>query len=374
MESINTEKANYTNSRVSYSQIRMYRECRYKWYHYYELGLRTRGVIDLPRLHIGSLIHKGLEMAFLLKWVNQTVKEGPEPNLKPISDESLERTISEGVEQYHQEYIEKLGEGVTDEHKLELEELADKATRIAIRAIYWLDLSKYRVVTAGGEPLVENKLTMPQEHWEAFTGRLDVVLEEVSSGNVYLTDAKCRETFQTYDNEETNEQFPIYQKFLKRLDVDISGVLTWQIKTREPKLPEMTQKGTLSRKKITTDWETYLQAIDACGFSPDDYEGVREWASKVEFQRFNRNYRSEVEVENIWRGIDATTEEMRRVDLPIYRNLRPGFSGCHDCMMRELCLTELRGGDANWIKKMRYRHVTEPNVMLPLAAEVRLHE
>ena len=345
---------------LSYSQLRMFRECRYKWYHYYCEGLRPRGR-EAPRAHIGTFIHKGLEVAF--------IAHGLEPS--PEYDENM---IAEAIEQEHEKHLQELGDLVTDEHKQELEELRDKAIRITCRALDWLDLGKWRVLFANGAPLVETKLSMPQHLWKAFVGKLDVVLEEISTANIFLVDAKCREKFQTYDNEETNEQFPIYQHLLKEIGVEISGVITWQIKTREPELPEMTKKGTLSRKKVHTTWEVYCQAIEAVGQDPNDYLDVKTWASKIEFQRFSRNYRSETEVANIWQDINATATEMRNPSLPIYRNLRPGFNGCHDCAMRELCLTELRGGDVQWIKNQRYRHFSEPNVLLPLAAEVTLHE
>ena len=373
MESTNTSKANYTNDKLSYSQLRMYRECRYKWYQYYERGLRLRGH-DIARLHIGTLIHKGLELAFTLKWVNQIVRDIPGEEHVTYSEESMARTITEAIEQENDKYLDKLGGEITDEYRAENEEILERAIRVTIRAIEWLDLSKWEVVSVDGAPLVETKLSMGHNYWKAFVGKLDVVLRQKSTGNVYLVDAKCRDKFQTYENEETNEQFPIYQRLLNKLGVELSGVKTWQIKTREPVLPELTKKGELSRKKCTTDWETYCQAIDACGFNRNDYLGVQEWASKVEFQRFSDNYRSDIEVENIWQGIYATAKEMRSESLPIYRNLRPGFAGCHDCVIRERCLTDLRGGDVDWIEKNRYRHVTEPNVALPLVQDIILHE
>lgn len=367
MESTNTSKANYTNNKLSYSQLRMYRECRYKWYHYYERGLRLRGH-DIARLHIGTLIHKGLETAFTLHGVDQ-MHNDYEPDL-----ELLSKMITESIEQENDKYLEKLGGEITDEYREENEEILERAIRVTIRAIEWLDLSKWEVVCVDGVPLVETPLSIAHNYWKAFVGKLDVVLRQKSTDNVYLIDAKCRDKFQTYENEETNEQFPIYQRLLNKLGVTLSGVKTWQIKTREPILPGLTQKGELSRKKITTDWETYCQAIDTCGFDRNDYAGVQEWASKVEFQRFSDNYRSDIEVENIWSGIYATAKEMRSEQLAIYRNLRPGFAGCHDCVMRELCLTELRGGDVDWIEKNRYRHVTEPNDLLPLVQDIVLHE
>lgn len=366
MESISTEQAICIPDNLSYSQLRTFRECRYKWYHYYCEGLRTRGH-EVGRMRIGTLIHKGLEVVFLMDYLMRGAS---------LTPEEIEKAVAEAIYQLHTEYLDELGELVTDEHITEVEELTERAIRITIRAIEWLDLDKWEVVASvDGEPLVECGLSMAQAHWKAFVGFADIVLKEKSTGNVYLIDAKCRDKFQTYDNEETNEQFPIYQKLIReQYGVEISGVITWQIKTREPILPEMTKKGELSRKKITTDWATYLQAIEAVGHDPVIYAGVKEWAVKVEFQRFSRNYRSEVEVANIWQDIQLTAKEMQREDLPIYRNLRPGFSGCHDCNMRELCLTELRGGDTTWIKKQRYRHKSEPNTLLPLVAEITLHE
>ena len=360
---ISTDKAVKLPVQLSYSQLRMYRECRYKWHKHYAEGLRLRGR-ELMRLHIGTLIHKGLEAAFL-----EHAKD-PQPDFAT-------NIVSDAILARHEEYLKKIGgsEAITPEFAEELTEVLHRAVRVTWRALEWLDLSKWEVVfDSVGAPLVEMELTMPQNYWERFIGYVDVVLRERSTGNVYLIDAKCRDKFQTFENEETNEQFPIYQKLLARKDIALSGVITWQIKTREPVVPELTKKGTLSRKKITTDWATYLQAIEACKHDPADYAGVKEWADKVEFQRFSRNYRSDVEVENIWYGIYAIAKEMRSESLPIYRNLRPGFGGCHDCTMRELCLTELRGGDVEWIKKNRYRHRTEPNVALPLVAEVTLHE
>lgn len=371
MESTSQESQTSTSEEekkvyVSYSQMRKYRGCRYDWYQHYVEGLRLRGV-EIPRLRLGSLVHTGLEAAFRAHYEGEN----------PLENDCIDDAMCEK----HEKYIESLG----GEEKLDLEYLAeanaqrDLAIRIAERAIDWLDLSKWEVVKTffGGNkpiPLIEQELIIPIPRWDGYLGYVDAVLREKSTGNIYVFDHKVRKAFMTYENEETNEQFAVYQHLLAHFGITLSGTITFQIKNREPEMPVMTQKGTLSKKKITTDWETYCQAIEACGFNEEDYSGVKEWASKVEFQRLSRNYRSDTEVENIWAEVEACAVEMKSPTLVCYRNLRPGYTGCHDCQNRELCLTELRGGDVKWIKKSRYRHKSEPNILPARVEDVNLLE
>lgn len=350
-----SESKEYKNY-LSYSQVKKYRDCRYDWYHHYHEGLRLKEIDD-TRLTIGTLGHRGLETAFRMHALGN------------FQDEEIKECMASAIEEQAEEYIEELtkGQELPEELASELEESIELAIVCSMRAIDWLNLERWEVVTVGGHPLIEHELVdegFRVGKFEGFIGYVDVVLREKATGNVFLLDHKFRKSFKSHEEEETSEQFPIYQRLLEKFGVELSGIATFQIRTAVPAVPEMTKKGSLSKKRIITDWDTYLSAIHACGFNPADYEGVREWAEKNEFQRLTKQYCGEAQVANVWKGIEITAEEMSRDDLPIYRNLRTGFAGCHNCRMRELCLAELRGADTTWIRNNRYRLRGEDKTIL----------
>jgi len=346
------EKRPPSATTLSYSRMRKYRDCRkaYK-FHYVEL-IRKRGLVA-PQLRLGSLVHGGMEGVLRSYHANGPLTE-------------IDKAITIGIDLALANELKQFGDNVPEEIEKEVNEQAELAEEIVDRAVRFLELGRWEVVEhpETGKPLIEHMLTMPFKvlSWTHLLGYVDAVLRDKSTGCIYIMDHKCRKTFQSAESEETAEQFAFYQKLLAHVGLPLSGMLTFQIKNAVPVYPKMLKgKHALSKSRISTDWPTYLDAIEAAGLNPQDYQGVKEWASKKEFFRLTKNFRSTKEVENIWEEVLLCAWEMADPLTSMYRNLRPGHFGCENCDFRALCLGELRDEDTDWIRRMQYRHKDAPN-------------
>jgi len=342
-----------SNNKLSYSRMYKYLHCRYEYKLHYLDGLRRRGKVAIP-LEFGTLGHAGMEAAFLYKAKHQTA---------PVSE--IVNAGRQGVEAKVKENFDK---GCA-ETKEQVQDLWEDVESQVIGALEWIDLDRWEVVKHPdtGEPLVEIHLeTEVGGGWDCLQAYVDLVLRNKANGNVFVVDHKFRKAFQDYDKEETAVQFTIYQKLLETLGLDFSGVITFQIKSKPPSVPKTTKAGGISRAKVACSWESYKGFVLAMGLDPADYAEMEYKLANVEFFRLTYSHRSIEEIEGTWENVRNIAAEMKFLEsghLGPIRNLKPGPMGCASCSMKELCLAELRGEDADYIRKSRYRHYDDEDTV-----------
>lgn len=327
---------------ISYSRIQKYRDCRYAYDLYYRQGLRPRVQSRAPQL--GTMVHAGLEHAI------KGAYRGA-PDYIACATEGVLASFSESVAAGGQ-----LGASDLEQ----LEEIKTTALGLATRAVEYLQLDQWETLCLpDGTPLIETEISADIPGVGKFIAFVDWVARDKRDGNIWLIDHKVRKAFLNEEQEETGTQFAIYLHILRSMGIDVKGSLTFQIKAKLPAVPELTKKGTMSKAKISTDWETYRNALLAARLNVYDYLDMQEKLADVEFFRLTKMFRGEHEIETVWSEAVATAHEMARTDLAMTRNLRSSFS-CAQCSYRDYCLTELRGGDTNFLRQVRYRHKDEP--------------
>lgn len=329
-----------TKPLLSFSQISTYLRCRQAWWYIYQENLVPR--VDARPLSLGSAVHMGLAAAL----------RGCHCGWVPV-----ENGVRKGVQSWREQELAR--SDLFEEEIIAIHQVATEAEQIAIRTLRNLPIDEWETVTdPAGIPMIEYHFTIPLKGWGGFHGYIDWVGRHKPTGQIWLVDWKVRGSFQPYEAEEVNLQNAAYQyaifRILRKLPV---GTITFQISDKPPARPKLNKDGTMSRALIKTDWETYKAALLEAGLNPDDYLDMAEKLSTVEFFRPVKEYRTLHTVRRIWKEvIEPTAREIRRSNKIVVRNL--GHRTCNGCAYRQLCLAELSGEDARYIRETHYRSRT----------------
>jgi len=180
-------------------------------------------------------------------------------------------------------------------------------------------------------------------------GYMDRVIE-VPGGGIWLVDHKftTQDLENKLDNLELNEQIDYYTWALTKMfpDKKIMGAIWNGIRMKLPTVPEPIKSGKrLSKRKMTTDYETYYQAIIGNGFDPSDYkkELARLENQPSPFFRTEWIDRDKREIRNIEKELMQIAIEMEKTSFDI-RNRMAGRCSW-DCNYQDICIAEKKGGD-----------------------------
>lgn len=138
----------------------------------------------------------------------------------------------------------------------------------------------------------------------------------------------------------------------------LDGIIWDYGRMKAPTVPEVLKSGELSqRANIDTDAYTYLEAIKANGLDPKDYKGILgslDGKDKTFFERVPLPAPSK-------RMVEEVVEDARNSAI-IFKTLsKAGFAprnmsgfNCKTCDFRTVCEAELRGLDADFVRKKDY--------------------
>ena len=325
-----------TKPLLSFSQISTYLRCRQGWWYTYQENLVPR--MDARPLSLGSAVHIGLATALREHHYGRML---------------VEDGVRKGVESWKEQELAR--EDLFEEEIEATHQVATDAEQIAIRTLRKLPIDEWEtVIDPAGIPMIEYYFTILLKGWGGFHGYIDWVGWHKPTDQIWLVDWKVRKSFQPHEAEEVNLQNAAYQyaifQVLRKLPV---GTITFQISDKPPAKPRLNKDGTMSRALIKTDWETYKAALLEAGLNPDDYLDMAEKLSTVEFFRPVKEYRTLDTVRRVWEGIIEPTAREIRSNKIVVRNL--GHRTCNGCAYRQLCLAELGGGDAEYIRETHYR-------------------
>lgn len=192
-----------------------------------------------------------------------------------------------------------------------------------------------------------------------FTGKVDS-LGTTKDKRTWLVEHKSMKTFPTDEFRYTDLQSALYTRFLERTwkGLNIDGVAWNYIRTKPPQVPELLKSGELSHRDIDTIWPVYEQAIKDHKLDLADYADMRKKLNGKEESFFKRVYLpvNRSIVDNLYNETVATAHEMAELhDEPQMhvRNMTPMCS--KQCEYYNLCQAELRGLDADWIRKKDFQ-------------------
>lgn len=249
------------------------------------------------------------------------------------------------------------------------------------------DFDKYDVLST------ELMFAIPLTDDDIYTGTIDLVLREKSTGRVWFADYKTTTSIDRYDKaSDMDRQISRYWWALQQLASGLGQVFnqknnTWDsifnsrlfddltapygffyniILKSYPVAPKELKGGKLSKDKSqNTTYELYEQAIAERGLEHDNYvdflqflrETPREYFRRLEVVKLQPQINNSVEElsQITWdiktvRMIKKNSEITRRN--PIYRNITHDCSW--DCPFLTICEASLDGSDIEWMIEQEF--------------------
>ena len=355
-------RADGTEEGVNISQLNEHMRCPYRW------ELKNRRLISWreisPPMDLGSFVHAGIAGAIRTYYeVDCPTKLG-----KADSAAILQATI-QGVRNFRKTWIEEhLGNrDMSEEVDTKLTEIQVQAGELSLRAVEELDLTRWDVQHLNGEPLIEQKIVLPNFYKGiSFYGTPDVVWTDREKGGTWVFDWKIRENMQPVENEEVDLQLPAYQYMLAKLGIKTVGAGKFQVRARVPEQPKLNKNGSMSVQRIVTTWEVYRDALIAHKLKPEDYLEMKQKLD-VEFFRLDHLYRNQFEIQSFWDNIIMPLGKQLVESKEFIRHMH--FTNCRGCWARDFCLEELRGGDTNFLLETQYIDLANPAPRMMLRPE-----
>lgn len=312
--------------RVSQSKIKMWRRCQYAYNYRYKRNLEKK---KLPRpLLRGRVVHEMIEAHI----------KGDDPWVPW-------HAMVKKYKKLFQEEQEIYGD-LPNELKL----LMDGYFKW-----YSKDPIRYIKLIKGG-PKVEHKFEVMLDDDIILAGRIDGV-GRTKDKRTWLVEHKSHKQIPESGYAYTDIQAALYLWAIQRLTkIEIDGVLWNYIRVKTPAIPQLLQKGGLSRRNnIDTTWPIYRKAILDEGLKLSDYKDMKAQLIGRESRFYIRSLLpvNKAIISNVVREARITARQIR--DTPDDELVRNIDKHCSWCEFRGLCQAQYQGLDDTFILKTEYR-------------------
>jgi hypothetical protein len=203
---------------------------------------------------------------------------------------------------------------------------------------------------------------------QPFQGVIDLVIED-EEGRWWIIDHKTAGTIPEPNSfHAMDPQLMLYPWAAKQAwGWDIAGIIYNYVKSKPPSIPQLTNAGKLSRRKIVTDYPTLRRFLLANEFDPDDFRDVlRPLRKRSPFLRRYRLPREAKVTKAILLDAFATAKRIRSDE----RRYRVITRDCaRMCSYHDLCRNELNGFDTTLMRRQNFTLKEENRLGDQLGAE-----
>lgn len=191
-------------------------------------------------------------------------------------------------------------------------------------------------------------------------GYIDKIVED-KQGRRFLMDHKFHRTVPGPDGRFSDIQTVIYFWGYNRENKgkELDGIIWDYGRMKAPTVPEILKNGQLTKRaNLDCDAYTYLQTVKEHGLNPKDYKDIIKKLEGKERTFFERVYLpapSKKLVENVIEDARQTVIVAKTLSK---RGIAPRNMDeriCNSCDYRSLCEAEVRGLDADFVRKKEYK-------------------
>lgn len=303
--------------RISNSKLKTYNQCK-RQYHY-------KFVKNLAPNHTALPLKRGLWLHDLLE--AKYVKGDWKPRFKELVKEEWTPLFEEEREKYG--------------------DLPGEVQRIMKSYDYrWKEEDKGLTVIAA-----EQEVEAPLPHGHTLVFRFDLIVEDEFGR--WLVEHKSHKSYPSDDYRFLDVQAKKYVWGLNKVKTygEITGILWNYLRTVPPTIPQLKKDGTPSKRRINTDYYTYLKFLRDNHLDTEDYRDVLSSLKKrSDFFRRERVPAPPVVVKRLVQEAVLTADAIEMGVKPI----RSIDRSCDWCSFKEACITSLYGGDEAMVLKNRF--------------------
>lgn len=195
--------------------------------------------------------------------------------------------------------------------------------------------------------------------------KLDMLVE--NQYGLWIVDHKNHKKLPELDFRMLDAQSALYIWAALKNKIPVQGHIWNYLRSRPPSIPELTQTGRLSRRKIDTDYPTFVKALKRYGLDLSDH---REQLEQLKAQQYMPG---EMQTSSHFRRdvLEKSPKMLRQVASEAYQtHLRmhnyhwdrveliernPGNSCKFMCSYLDVCTAELFSGNAEFIIRQKYK-------------------
>lgn len=298
----------------SISQIKSFRGCRQEWFYKYKERLEPRK--PQRPLYMGTTLHKLLEL----------------------------RANGEDWQAYLFKEVAEKFEALPTDYKMELgEDFIDCCNKIMSQYDWAYGKKDENIKYLATEVKIDCKI----KGYKRFTGIVDAICE--IDGEQYIMEHKTFKTKKmSLDQTWINVQTCAYIKVLNSQGWNIKGVIWDMVKTSAPEPPKVLKNGQFGKQSAKQTLLSFQWYAPGAEVPEAIYEEIKD-NHKEYLDRYITPVLPDV-VEKVWAEFVQSVDDIER------NKSCPKSLGrdCDWCSFKELCQTELTGGDVEYIKQLYY--------------------
>ncbi len=309
--------------------------CRQRWLFSSPHGLSLRPNLPPESLFLGSLFHKAVEV-----W-HRCLAAGIEPKLAESS--ALQTVESEADEVFDSAPFQYSASHHPTSYYADAVELC---TRMLENWFLWAP-GRWKVLPDWIERPIAVRIPTPKGYASRglLVGKPDALV--LYKGGVWIFELKtAKRRYGKSTMLDIDLQMGAYLWMLRKLGMTVKGILRVTAFKTVPSAPQITSKGAISRRKITTTYELLMRTIKENGLSPLDYQDWLGALKEAEHPCFQVQMfqRTQTELKLIERRLYDVYRQMARP--VIYPSEAPQ---CTWCAYEDLCRYANQGVDYQFL-------------------------
>ena len=240
-----------------------------------------------------------------------------------------------------------------DEEKAALDKrgkLPDLVKRIIKGYLYYYKNDGWKVLYTEWEfefPMTFNGLIF------LVKGRVDLIVED-EDGDIWVVDHKTASNIPDPTSfHAMDPQLMLYPVAVKKLlGLKVRGIVYNYVQSKPPSIPKLNKNGSISKRKVRTDYPTLLRFLKESGQDPADWVHVlRPLKRRSPFLRRYRLPREPVVTKAILKDLLTVATHIVGDEL----RTRTITRDCANmCSYHELCRSELNGFDTTFMRKAQF--------------------
>lgn len=164
-----------------------------------------------------------------------------------------------------------------DEEKEELGDLPRECARL-MRGYLW------HYQESDPWTVLETEMTLETEFPDGsiYRGRIDMLVE--NQFGLWIVDHKTHKTLPNLDFRLLDAASALYIWAAIRNKIPVQGFIWNYLRTKPPSIPKLTKQGRLSRRKIETDYPTFLNALKRYELDPKPHRDTLRYLKNQQYQ------------------------------------------------------------------------------------------
>lgn len=315
---------------VSWSEIKTFQRCPKQ--HQYKYLERLVPRAKVRPLYLGNWVHAALQTHY------------------------TENDWRAGHNEYVKDWnslFEEEREALTTRGRVRTPPFPEIVERVMKSYVFYHKADNWKVIGVEKEFEVDTPLIIGGVR-QRLKGIIDLIIEDQDTGLSWVIDHKTAGTIpEPTSFHAMDPQLMLYPWAAKQAwNLEVNGIIYNYVKSKPPSIPKLNKDGSLSRRKVVTDYPTLYRFLKQNGYDPNDFRDILgPLRRRSPFLRRYKYPREAVVTREILLDVLSVTKHIREDK----RRSRTITRDCaRMCSFHDLCRAELNGLDTTLMRKQNF--------------------